>query len=688
MIIRRLTLRDFRRFADYKVEFAPGLNLIVGNNEEGKSTLREALALALYESPKTTNKRVLEQRRWGASEQFALGLAFTVDDQEYLLSKDFQNKTAVLEGPEGALHDVRQIDSRLKDLLGLSSRALFESTVRVTQRDITSIQGEESIADSLQRTVTGGEQDVLASTVLAQLETALAALKSASRANPGALCELPARIAQAEAGLAERQAALVRGEEARRQLATTEDKLAAASASLAETEARLADCVLRLQLEDRLREAQDKANALVEREGQAQRLAVSAVAVEQELQGYAKVLALSTEEAAQATPLERQANSPEPAEPTEAVLPSPRPRTSVLALGTGLFLAGLASALWQPVLVLLGFVGFGLVAWELYRSQRESAQAAAALARAEERQRTAQQAGWRLDNLLRAADCASVTEFRARRAKGEEMQRRLGEDRARLEGLLSGQNPDILAGERRQAERAARELRERLGEPALRLAQVDQTGYLQLRAENERLKQQVDGLHGEQRRWQVQALAHQASSAEVHALAEQLEELRSRLAIAEERRQVLTLARDVLDEARRATLRSAKDVLEAELGTLVAEITGGRYRQVAVEPGGLALSVLAPGRAEPVPVAPAGELSTGTVEQIYLAARLALAKLLAQGRRPPFILDDPFVTFDAERTRATLALCRRLGAERQVLLFTCRADYAEATDHVVVLPGL
>lgn len=46
-IIRKIVLKNFRRFRDTTVEFTPGLNILVGDNEAGKSTVLESINLAL-----------------------------------------------------------------------------------------------------------------------------------------------------------------------------------------------------------------------------------------------------------------------------------------------------------------------------------------------------------------------------------------------------------------------------------------------------------------------------------------------------------------------------------------------------------------------------------------------------------------------------------------------------------------
>ena len=44
MVLKELSLRDFRNYAQLELEFAPGVNLIVGDNAQGKTNLLEAIA--------------------------------------------------------------------------------------------------------------------------------------------------------------------------------------------------------------------------------------------------------------------------------------------------------------------------------------------------------------------------------------------------------------------------------------------------------------------------------------------------------------------------------------------------------------------------------------------------------------------------------------------------------------------
>ena len=70
-------------------------------------------------------------------------------------------------------------------------------------------------------------------------------------------------------------------------------------------------------------------------------------------------------------------------------------------------------------------------------------------------------------------------------------------------------------------------------------------------------------------------------------------------------------------------------------------------------------------------------LSKGTGEQVYLALRLALYRMLSDPADPcPIILDDALAYFDDERAALALQYLAELAEDRQILLFTCHSREA------------
>lgn len=109
-------------------------------------------------------------------------------------------------------------------------------------------------------------------------------------------------------------------------------------------------------------------------------------------------------------------------------------------------------------------------------------------------------------------------------------------------------------------------------------------------------------------------------------------------------------------------------------------ITDGRYR-------GLRLDPEATGRMPRLTIVDQNgnahspmELSRGTVEQVYLCLRLALAE---QHRTPlPLLLDDILVNFDPMRAVATTKVLAEVASSRQVLVYTCHPWVVEVVRDV------
>ncbi len=118
--------------------------------------------------------------------------------------------------------------------------------------------------------------------------------------------------------------------------------------------------------------------------------------------------------------------------------------------------------------------------------------------------------------------------------------------------------------------------------------------------------------------------------------------------------------------------------LARRAGEHLAAITGGAYGDVRI---GRDLSI-----GIPIPARGDGErpekfLSKGTVDQVYLALRLALTQCISEtGESVPMLLDDPLANYDDARLERTMALLSELGRENQIFLFTCREDVVRVAE--------
>ncbi len=171
---------------------------------------------------------------------------------------------------------------------------------------------------------------------------------------------------------------------------------------------------------------------------------------------------------------------------------------------------------------------------------------------------------------------------------------------------------------------------------------------------------------------------------EVAAEAERLAVWREQLALLQRRHRVLETTLRAIERAETATMKTATRYLEGHMVRDVATVTGGRYRRVRVDDKTLDIDVHAPERGDWVPV---GTLSQGTLDLVYLTARLGLVRLVTGDRRPPLVLDDPFVTLDDERATRALALLKRVADDFQIIYLTTSDRYDGAAHAVVELPG-
>ena len=106
-------------------------------------------------------------------------------------------------------------------------------------------------------------------------------------------------------------------------------------------------------------------------------------------------------------------------------------------------------------------------------------------------------------------------------------------------------------------------------------------------------------------------------------------------------------------------------------------VTGGHYVDLEVSPADLSIKLVDVAGAR----CNADQVSHGTMEQVYLLLRLALAQLLSdRDETAPMVLDDVTVQSDDDRTVGILTLLSEQAAQRQVILFTQErevVDWAE-----------
>lgn len=129
----------------------------------------------------------------------------------------------------------------------------------------------------------------------------------------------------------------------------------------------------------------------------------------------------------------------------------------------------------------------------------------------------------------------------------------------------------------------------------------------------------------------------------------------------------LTRAQETLLQATHELQRRFAPRISGRAQELFAKMTGKRYERLTLCQD---LSVEASAQGENTL---RGTLwrSDGTVDQLYLALRLAVAEELTPDA--PLVLDDALVRFDDVRLASTLQILKEEAEQKQVILFTCQS---------------
>ena len=147
--------------------------------------------------------------------------------------------------------------------------------------------------------------------------------------------------------------------------------------------------------------------------------------------------------------------------------------------------------------------------------------------------------------------------------------------------------------------------------------------------------------------------------------------------------QVQRLTKDCIIEARQNVLVSTLEVLNVRTSDLLNKLTSGRYSRVRFDKSTFKFEVFSDERHDWID--PEQGLSSGTADQVYLAARLALADLISEDKNPVMILDDPFVNYDEKRLDNVMKVIKELSENHQILLLTSQSHYDKWADATIAL---
>ena len=712
MRITRLTLRDFRRYRELEIPLSPGLTIVHGPNEAGKTTIQRAIELALTRKVTSGGADMDALRSWDAADDArpVIGLEFEIEDEEKglrtgTLEKEFRGAkgTVRLEVDGTTITDPTLADQALAELTGIPSEAFFRSTASVRHHELADLDRDEAaLRDRLQASISGADRGT--SRARRKLEKAIYELNTKGAKNPG-------RLKVAEDAVEQAKLAVEQGELALAQLERDRDTLSGARERRAETDTNLAE---RRSLLEKARQAErltaERVNAQERFERYRQAVAVSEELAElhhshpsenplpvlEQIVGRLGSLDAKIRELRAALAGEVDVSFEVPPEPTWR--PLSRISLGLVVLGlvvaagtvglkaTGILDLGPAPQLLGGAAAGIGFI-LAFVALWLRRSDRMQAELRDVQidrrlrGRSEMEQDlrqaeadTAQQlAGLRLDDLPAAIDLLT---------REQEHVGRIERLAAQLDGLVGKEPADTLPALRDAAALDVEQKTHAL--EALGPIAKEPRARERLEVEVRDLEAGLERARDDEANARARVEANGVDAEHVAGHSERLVGWRDQLSALQRRARVYDRTFKEIDTAEQTTMKTATRFLEKQMVGDVDRITGGRYRRVAVDDRTLDIQLHAPEKGDWVDVR---SLSQGTLDLVYLAARLGLVRLVTGDRRPPLVFDDPFVTLDDERALRALELLREIARDFQVIYLTTSDRYHGSADAVVALAG-
>lgn len=158
--------------------------------------------------------------------------------------------------------------------------------------------------------------------------------------------------------------------------------------------------------------------------------------------------------------------------------------------------------------------------------------------------------------------------------------------------------------------------------------------------------------------------------ANIEEVVEKLEEEKRFL---EDKNKSINLAKSTLEEAYNIMKQNITPKFAQNLSDIICEISNGKYNKIKITQDNDIVIEIESGKYKPIEL-----LSTGTIDQLYLALRISLIQEIT-GESMPIILDEAFAYYDDTRLENILKYISN-NIENQIIILTCTNREKEIYD--------
>ncbi|MCD6527338.1 MAG: AAA family ATPase [Desulfuromonas sp.] len=675
MILRSLKLKNFGRFSDKNYDFRRGMNLVIGPNEAGKSTMMASIPAILFGM--RDKKRYLP---WGRSQCCDAALLFESQNGNVRIERDIlsdyvklvqsddmyqeQYRFSGVVSQESHTVESQEYGQTLRQLLGLNDETLFSASLFVGQGDFPTDSGD---FERYLRTLLSGFTRCDSEMVLASLHDDYAAITSEDpwqqlTTSPRELEAITESLADLDQKQQHNQDVLLQLELVRQQITALENELEHDRKEHSQG-IEYIDWVQQLwaDQEDTPSTESDEPSSFLNDECQQLERQLTEAGLPLEIPESLPRLLTEADDVRHGMIALQSEMIPLRDRLQKVIVPDwKRPvLLSAAMLCVVVVTHFFADELFYPLTAVMTVLF--IVSWSVYRLHYTKKKAIQdelkqKMATIEQRREQEQLHLAALDDEFEQLGISTSAVELVRMQKmfdtHQETLQRLNEIRRQLS-----------AEESTPVEH---------GEPVEQpVAQEPSNRHLrpeELPTAVEKLEDLMSSIHQRDTlllglvRQEAVLLGRLADSEEEGRTRRQLEQRAEEL---EEHKQVLRCAVDVLtaslDEFRHSSLQR----FELEITTYLRKATLGKYVGVKIEDGFRIRLKSKNGQWVALE-----QLSRGTIDAACMAIRLALSRFLSPTEHLPFFLDDALVNLDSDRLQEMVAALERLSSDHQIIMFS------------------
>lgn len=169
-------------------------------------------------------------------------------------------------------------------------------------------------------------------------------------------------------------------------------------------------------------------------------------------------------------------------------------------------------------------------------------------------------------------------------------------------------------------------------------------------------------------------LTHLKDAFDFDAVSDQLTQLNLELQALEKERDVLLISKTILSYSDiQYRLENQPEIIQL-VSRYMSIMTNGKYHKVFLDETSETLALYFQIDHEILPLSKA--FSKGTINQLFLAFRLAAIHLLDPEGQYPLVLDEALINWDSKRMDRTVQLIEEFSMKRQIIATTCHPDQA------------